>query len=75
MSTAPILYRPPSPKSSPTHAFIDFINNRHAPQPPLETYDVLWQWSIDNIAAFWDAVWDFTNVVGDKGGETKVSPK
>ncbi|MDA0666749.1 MAG: acetoacetate--CoA ligase [Planctomycetota bacterium] len=30
-------------------------------------YDALWQWSIENREAFWSAVWDFTNVIGDKG--------
>ncbi|MEX2419888.1 MAG: acetoacetate--CoA ligase, partial [Acidimicrobiia bacterium] len=27
------------------------------------TYEELWRWSIDDRAAFWEAVWDFTGVV------------
>ncbi len=28
----------------------------------------LWRWSIDNKASFWDAVWDFAQLIGDKSG-------
>ena len=31
------------------------------------SYDALWQWSIDDRSAFWDLVWDFGGVIGDKG--------
>jgi acetoacetyl-CoA synthetase len=34
---------------------------------PLPDHDALHQWSIDDRAAFWDLVWDFCDVVGDKG--------
>lgn len=30
-------------------------------------YESLWRWSIDQPGAFWDAVWDFTGVIGEKG--------
>lgn len=30
-------------------------------------YDALWKWSIENRETFWDAVWDFTDVIGEKG--------
>ncbi|HEY5790958.1 MAG TPA: acetoacetate--CoA ligase, partial [Gammaproteobacteria bacterium] len=30
-------------------------------------YDDLWQWSVDQREAFWDTLWDFCGVVGDKG--------
>ena len=30
-------------------------------------YDSLWRWSIENTAPFWSAVWDFCNVIGEKG--------
>ncbi|WP_416242614.1 acetoacetate--CoA ligase [Azospira sp. APE16] len=35
---------------------------------PLNDYDALWQWSVDQPAAFWSLLWDFCGVVGDKGG-------
>ena len=34
---------------------------------PLTDYDALWQWSVDDPAAFWDLVWNELGVVGDKG--------
>ena len=34
----------------------------------FEDYDSLWRWSVDERAAFWDTLWDFCGVVGDKGG-------
>ncbi|NND81731.1 MAG: acetoacetate--CoA ligase [Gammaproteobacteria bacterium] len=30
-------------------------------------YQSLWQWSIDQRADFWSAIWDFCSVVGDQG--------
>ena len=36
-------------------------------------YDTLWQWSVNDKAAFWNAVWDFTNIIGDKGDTVLVN--
>jgi acetoacetyl-CoA synthetase len=33
----------------------------------VQTYDALWQWSIDQPEAFWRAVWKFTDVIGEAG--------
>lgn len=33
----------------------------------FSNYDDLWRWSVDDIAAFWSLIWDFTGVVGEKG--------
>ncbi|HEY8481956.1 MAG TPA: AMP-binding protein, partial [Spirillospora sp.] len=32
-----------------------------------ETYDDLWRWSVTEIDAFWDAIWSYFDVVGDRG--------
>src|SRR3990167_2773135 len=32
-------------------------------------YDDLWQWSVDELEAFWSALWDFCGVVGDRTDE------
>ncbi|MGN6142351.1 MAG: acetoacetate--CoA ligase [Mesorhizobium sp.] len=34
---------------------------------PLASYDALHRWSVDDRATFWDLVWDFCGVVGEKG--------
>ncbi|KAG8794934.1 hypothetical protein FRC16_010288 [Serendipita sp. 398] len=62
-----LLYRPSQSTidSSPTFRFLKFVNERH--HANLITYDQLWSWSIDHLALFWDAVWDFTGVIGQKG--------
>ena len=31
-------------------------------------YQSLWDWSVENGETFWDMVWDFCGVIGDKGG-------
>jgi acetoacetyl-CoA synthetase len=33
----------------------------------FESYDALWQWSVDEAEAFWSLVWDDSGVIGDKG--------
>src|SRR5262245_19303043 len=33
-------------------------------------YDALHAWSLAEPAAFWDLVWDFCGVIGDKGART-----
>ena len=45
--------------------FRAFIERRgHLPGPG---YEALWRWSLTDQAAFWDAFWDWSGVVGDKG--------
>jgi acetoacetyl-CoA synthetase len=33
------------------------------------TYDELWQWSVDDLEAFWSAIWDFFEVQADGEAE------
>ncbi len=37
--------------------FARFVTERHA--VPLPDYHALWQWSVDDVAGFWGAVWDW----------------
>jgi len=39
----------------------------------FERYEDLYTWSIDDIAGFWDAVWDFGGVIGEKHGPAPAS--
>ncbi|MDX6636219.1 MAG: acetoacetyl-CoA synthetase [Solirubrobacterales bacterium] len=32
---------------------------------PFNDYDELWQWSVDELEAFWSAIWDFFEVQAD----------
>lgn len=36
---------------------------------PVEGYDALHQWSVGDLEGFWDLLWDYAGVVGDKGGK------
>ena len=38
----------------------------------LDGYDALHAWSVGDPAAFWDLVWDFCGVIGEKGGRLLV---
>ena len=39
---------------------------------PLSDYDALHAWSVADPGAFWDLVWDFCGVVGEKGARRLV---
>jgi len=43
------------------------IERRHG--VALPDYDALWQWSVDNIEAFWLAIWDFCGVIAETRGD------
>ncbi|MGA8293844.1 MAG: AMP-binding protein, partial [Rhodoplanes sp.] len=53
-------------------SFIAEVNRRH--QLDLKTYRDLHAWSVTQRAAFWDLVWDFGGVIGDKGARVLVDP-
>lgn len=39
------------------------------------TFYELYQWSVANPEDFWDAIWDFGNIIGDKGSERRSNGK
>ncbi|MBR9858473.1 MAG: acetoacetate--CoA ligase [Gammaproteobacteria bacterium] len=58
----------PSPariKRSQLYEFMQEANRRHHLE--LSDYQQLHAWSVQDSAAFWDLLWDFTGVVGEKG--------
>jgi len=64
----------PEPLWTPSQASIDAanltrfiaqVNRNHALS--IGDYDALYQWSLDEKAAFWSEVWDFCGIIGDKG--------
>ncbi|GHU17133.1 acetoacetyl-CoA synthetase [Alphaproteobacteria bacterium] len=38
------------------------------------TFHELWRWSVENPTLFWNAIWDFGDIIGTKGGE-RISNK
>lgn len=58
----------PSPEraaASQVMAFMAEVNRRHG--SVLKTYRELHAWSVKHPGAFWNEVWDFCGVVGEKG--------
>ena len=53
-------------------AFMAQVNARH--DLALENYHQLHAWSVAEAPAFWDLVWDFGGVIGDKGSRPVVDP-
>ena len=63
----------PSPERiarSQVTAFIAEANKRHGLK--LKDYRELHAWSVANEAEFWDLIWDFCGVVGDKGARRLI---
>jgi acetoacetyl-CoA synthetase len=65
MHDAP-LYEPPNPETSRTFQFARRVNAKY--QLALDSYSDLYKWSTTQIDDFWGAVWDETEVIGEKGG-------
>lgn len=51
--------------------FMQFAEDRSGHN--LKDYAALYQWSIENSELFWSAVWDFANVIGDKGARILIN--
>jgi len=47
------------------YSFMAFVKERTGQD--FEDYASLWQWSVDEAPTFWDLVWDFCEIIGDKG--------
>jgi len=47
-------------KSTNMYRFMQFINERYGTD--FEAYDPLYQWSVNNIADFWEALWEFAEI-------------
>ncbi len=45
--------------------FMSWLDSRHGLQ--FGGYDDLWQWSVSDPGQFWSAVWDYFEVLGDRG--------
>ncbi len=52
---------------SPIMKFIEFVGRRV--KKTFIGYDDLYDWSVDEKEDFWDALWDFCGVVGEKGSK------
>jgi len=50
--------------------FISFVNEKHGLE--IDSYDKLYEWSIENIPEFWEAMWDFWEVKASRGYDVVI---
>ncbi len=66
--TAPTRNEPlwiPTPECARQTQMARFMHRDDA--PPCTDYHALWEWTLKNPGEFWSAVWDFCQVIGEKG--------
>jgi len=63
-----LLWTPPGQQSQSTamHRLMDKLNTENNLE--LDSFRALHRFSIDELETFWDAVWDFCDIKGSKGG-------
>ena len=59
------LWTPSHPETTNLAAFIKGLGHVG------DDYQAFWRWSVENPEKFWDAIWDYTGVIGDKGERLK----
>ncbi len=62
----------PTPERIEKARITEFMRGLTAGGVGASTFDDLYQWSISEPEAFWQAVWDFCAVVGERGMRTLV---
>lgn len=59
------LWTPSQPETAQATLFAAHISQKYG--VALKTYEDLWKWSCENRGDFWSEVWDWEQVIGDKG--------
>jgi len=61
-ATPPILWEPSEElkAGSALTAYMDWLRGER--DVPVETYDELWKWSVDELEEFWASIWDYFGV-------------
>lgn len=54
------LWRHSAPQSTRMYQFKELLSKKY--NIPLKGYESLRQWSINNLALFWEEVWQFTGI-------------
>ena len=66
------LWRHGNPQSTPMWKFLQHVNAKYSLQ--LADYPTLYRWSVDNVAAFWEEVWDFTGIRASRRFDRVLPP-
>ena len=62
----------PSPERVARANLTRFLEMVRADGIAAPDFDALWRWSVEDPAAFWPAVWRFTAMRGDPGGDVVI---
>jgi len=62
MASKKIMWKPTADqiKNSNMTKFIEFVNEKH--NKAFTCYEMLYEWSVNNISDFWAAIWDFVEI-------------
>ena len=70
-----LLWRPDLDKKKNTslYEFIEHINSRY--EMEIDNFETLHKWSVDYRGYFWEEVWNFFNIIGQKGDCPYLEPE
>ena len=70
-----LLWKPTSKRIENTSLFqfIKHVNIKH--KENIDSFENLHKWSVENRNYFWDEVWNFYNVIGEKGDHPYLEPE
>ena len=75
LETNKLLWKPNSEKIKKTsiYKFIQHVNLTY--KINIENFQSLHEWSVKNRSNFWNEIWDFYKIIGDKGNEPYLNPE
>ncbi len=75
LETNKLLWKPNSEKIKKTsiNKFIQHINSIY--KIKIENFTSLHKWSVENRSDFWNEIWDFYKIIGDKGNKPYLDPE
>ena len=70
-----LLWKPKLDKKKNTslYKFIEHINFNHKME--IDNFESLHKWSVNYRSYFWEEVWNFFNIIGEKGKQPYLSPE
>ena len=69
-----LLWKPTSDRANKTslNKFIEHVNFHQ--KTKINNFESLHKWSVNNRSNFWDEIWNFYNVIGEKGQKPYLNP-
>ena len=60
-------------KCSHLYKFINYINEDLKIEIP-KNFNSIWRWSLENSGEFWNKVWNYSGIIGNKGSRLLTNP-